>query len=110
MKKEKQGIEEIKEFIDFTYLIKKVLSGKLKWWEKLLGRYKDLIKAVKDGIELYKDRNELLNEFKDLDESETLELNKYVKKKYNVTGNTTEAIEHLIKGTFHFIEAYKILK
>ena len=104
------GIDEIKEFIDWTFLVKQVLQGKISFWQKIFGRYKKIIKAINEGSDIWKNRDELWKEFKDLNDTELIKVNRYVAEVYGLPMATKDAVEKLIKGASLLIEAYKELR
>lgn len=106
----KQGIKEVKELIDFIYLIYTFKNKKSGLWNRIFGNWNKLRKAIEEGVELWSDKKLLWEQIKDIDIIEAQEINKYVVLKFGVSDNVDEFVEHLIKGTDHYIQAYKISK
>ena len=104
----KYGIEEIKELIDFAHLIYSFKQKKFNFWNLIFGDWKKLKKAIDEGVELWHDKGELLNEIKDLDYEEQLELNRYVRFVFGVNTDVADFTECVIKGSNEFMKAYKI--
>ena len=104
----KHGITEIKELLDFVHLVWTFKQQKFNFWTLIFGNWKKLKRAIDEGIELWKDKTELFDEIKDLDLDEQLEINRYVKFLFGVNNDISEFIEHILKGTNEFVQAYKI--
>ena len=104
----KQGIEEIRELIDFAYLIYSFKQAKFNFWSLIFGNWKKLKQAIDEGIELWQDKGKLIEEVKDLDHDEQLELNRYVKFVFGVNTDVSEFIEHILNGTNEYVKAYRI--
>ena len=108
--KKKYGTQEIKELIDLAHNIVTLFAKKQNFWTWLFGNSAKIRRAVLDSIKAWEDRKDLINEIKDLDEAEQLELNKYAKFVFGYGSDASDFIEHLIKGTDHLIKAWEIVK
>ena len=104
----KQGIKELKELIDFAYIVYTFKGKKINFWNWLLGNLKKIRKAIEEGVELWNDRKLLWEEIKDIDPVELEELNQYAAAKFGVSEDIEEFISHIIQGTDHYVQAYKI--
>jgi hypothetical protein len=97
MKKEKYGIEHLKEVVDAIALGIKFFNGKMSMWQRVIMKFGGAKKLIAKLQQIYFDRKLIENEMSELSIGEIKNLNIYAGKQ-GLDKKFTEAFDDILKG------------
>lgn len=109
-KKEKYGIDELKQVVDVIAIGIKFFSGKMKLWQRIVMNFGGGQKLIAKLKRLIENRVELANEFKDLSILEIKEINRYAAKEHGFNPNFCDALEDMLNAIELFLQGLEKLK
>lgn len=106
----KHGIERIKKLIELVHIIYTLeLRVKMKWYEYIYFFFTNsnkIERVYKELKSLWIGKEKIIEEIRDLDYNEQIEIIRLVKEKFGVSQNAIEIVEELVIGVNALLGAW----